>query len=403
MTETNFYWEGANADGNIISGTIAATSFKHCKQQLREHHLFPIKIKRQTRQTPRRFFTKNKISPLQIADFCEQLAVLFNANIPLVTALEIIANDMKVENVRHLILKIKSEVESGHALHTALKKYPQHFNQLFCGLVYAGEQSGTLDIMLHEITNYLQKTSALKQKIIRGLIYPAMVFIATLIVSTILLVFVVPQFQSMFKSFNATLPFYTRCIIHVASLLKKYLWEGCIGFSALVFYVNFKLRRSRKFKLQYEALLLKLPLIGSILTKISIYRFAKTLAITYKAGLPLLTALALTGNILTIEKFSIGISLAQKHIADGKALHAALSSLHFFPAKVIKLIAVGEESGSLDLMLEKISDYYETELNHISANLSSLLEPLIMVILGVFVGGIIIGMYLPIFQLGKII
>ena len=326
-----------------------------------------------------------------------------SAGIPMVQAFEIIGNGHEKPSMQRLVLDIKSNIEGGSTLHESLAKHPLYFDDLFVNLVEAGEQAGALETLLDKIATYKEKTEALKKKIKKALFYPAAVLIVAVVVSVILLIFVIPQFESLFKGFGADLPAFTQMVVNLSRFVQHQGWWMLI-LTGGVFYAFFYFKkRSRKMQLALDRIMLKFPIIGPILQKSAIARFARTLSTMFAAGVPLVEAMGsvagATGNIVYEE----AVMRMKDEVATGQRLQRAMDNVGLFPNMVVQMIAVGEESGSLDTMSGKVAEFYEAEVDNAVDSMSSLLEPMIMAILGVLVGGMVIAMYLPIFKLGMVV
>ena len=395
-----YTWSGINQHGKKISGVEQATNHVQLKIKLAKQNIFPLKI------TPSFKFTAwsyQKIKTKHITNFIEQLTVLINANTPIIKALTIISQDEQNPKIKNLVINCKNSISEGKSFHQTLQQYPQYFTELICSLINVGEQSGTLDIMLQELTNHLKKTEFQKRKIIKALIYPTSILCTTFIVTIILLIFVIPQFETMFNNFGAKLPSYTQLIINLSGFLQA-TWKIFLAtIISIIICIKTIHHHSIKFRQFLDKLILNIPFVKTILTYAIISRLTKTLSLTLKSGVPLLTAINISGATISNWQYKFAIQNTIKLIANGKTLNSALHEQNLFPNKVIQLIALGEETGILDSMLEKISTNYNEELNSLTDNLNNLLEPVIMLILGVLVVGLVIGMYLPIFRLGTII
>ena len=395
-----FKWEGVNRKGTRVKGESQATNEILLKAELRRQGINPLKVKKK----PKALFGKGKaIKPKDIAVFARQLATMMTAGVPLVQAFEIIGRGHENPNMQELILSVKGDVESGTGLADSLAKHPKYFDELFTNLVNAGEQSGALESLLDKIATYKEKTEELKGKIKKALFYPTAVIIVGFVVSAILLLFVVPQFQELFQDFGADLPAFTQMVIGLSEMMQKWWWVVLLGLGVAIFvFVNAK-RKSPKMRRTLDVIALKIPIIGMILEKSAIARFSRTLSTMFAAGVPLVEAMdsvaGATGNALYQEA-----TLRMKdEVATGTQLQQSMRSTNLFPNMVVQMVAIGEESGSLDEMLGKVADFYEQEVDNLVDGLSSLLEPLIMAILGVMVGGLVIAMYLPIFKLGQVV
>ena len=397
--DTPYSWEGKDRKGNKLRGRILAVSENEVRADLRRQNIVPTKIRKQRSL----FSSGGKISPMDIAVFSRQLATMLAAGIPLVQAFEIVGVGHEKPSMQKLILDIKMNIEGGSSLHESLKKHPLYFDDLYVNLVEAGEQAGALESLLDKVATYKEKTEALKKKIKKALFYPAAVLAVAVVVTLILLLFVIPQFEALFKGFGADLPAFTRMVIDLSKFVQEQgWWMGLMFAGAVVAFIHFK-KRSRALRQLLDRLSLKIPIIGAILTKAAIARYARTLATMFSAGVPLVEAMesvaGATGNIVYEE----AVLRMRDEVATGQRLQRAMENTGLFPNMVVQMIAVGEESGSLDAMAAKVADFYELEVDSAVDGLSSLLEPLIMAILGVLVGSLVIAMYLPIFKLGAVI
>ncbi len=395
-----FIWEGTDRKGKKIKGRSTAASEAAVRADLRRQGVVPTRIRKQRKSI---FSGAGKITTGDIALFSRQLATMLKAGIPLVQSFEIVGSGHENAAMQRLIMAVKTDVEGGSALADALSKHPLYFDDLFVNLVDAGEQAGALESLLEKIATYKEKTEAIKKKIKKALTYPAAVLIVALVVTTILLIFVIPAFEDLFKGFGADLPTFTRKVIDLSLFVrtKGFYLAALIGGSIATF-IYFK-KRSRPMRQFLDRMTLKSPIIGPIIQKASIARYARTLSTMFAAGVPLVEALesvaGATGNIV----YENGVLAMRDEVATGQRLQHAMESTGLFPNMVIQMIAVGEESGSLDDMSAKVADFYEEDVDNAVDNLSSLLEPMIMSILGVLVGGLVVAMYLPIFKMGAVI
>ena len=397
--ETQFLWEGKDKRGNKVRGKSLAANEASLRADLRRQGVAPTRVKTQSAA----FRSGGKVSNEDIAVFARQLATMMAAGIPMVQAFEIIGNGHEKPAMQKLVLDIKANIEGGSTLHESLAKFPLYFDDLFVNLVEAGEQAGALESLLDKIATYKEKTEALKKKIKKALFYPTAVLAVAVVVSIILLIFVIPQFEELFKGFGADLPAFTQMVVNLSRFVQSQgWWMGLIiggGFYAF-FYV---MKRSRPMQLARDRIMLKFPIIGPILIKAAIARFARTLSTMFAAGVPLVEAMqsvaGATGNIVYTE----AVLRMKDEVATGQRLQRAMENTGLFPNMVVQMIAVGEESGSLDTMSAKVAEFYEAEVDNAVDSMSSLLEPLIMAILGVLVGGMVIAMYLPIFKLGQVV
>ena len=394
-----FFWEGKDKKGNRITGKSLATSEQALRADLRRQGVAPTRIKKQSSA----FRSGAKPSPEDIAIFFRQLATMLTAGIPLVQAFEIVGTGHEKPSMQKLLLDIKSQIEGGSTLHEALAKHPLYFDDLAVNLVEAGEQAGALETLLEKIATSKEKTEAIKKKIKKALFYPAAVLAVAVIVTIILLIFVIPQFESLFKGFGADLPAFTMMVIGMSKFVQAQGWLLAIVFGGAGYAFFYFKKRSRKMREYIDRMMLKAPVVGPILRKAAIARYARTLATTFAAGVPLVEALTsvagATGNIV----YQDAVLRMKDEVATGQRLQRAMENTGLFPNMVTQMIAVGEESGSLDQMASKVADFYELEVDSAVDSMSSLLEPLIMAILGVLVGGLVIAMYLPIFKLGSVV
>ena len=395
-----FNWEGIDRNGKKVKGKSMAADEAAVRADLRRQGVVPSRVKKQSHGL---FAGGGKVTSADIAIFSRQLATMLAAGIPLVQAFEIVGNGHDNAAMQKLIMSIKADVEGGSALAEALGKHPLYFDDLFTNLVEAGEQAGALETLLDKIATYKEKTEAIKKKIKKALTYPAAVLVVALVVTTILLIFVIPAFEDLFQGFGADLPTFTRMVIDLSLFVRTQGWylAAMIG-AAIGAFIYFK-KRSRAMRHFLDRMTLKTPVIGPILQKASIARYARTLSTMFAAGVPLVEALesvaGATGNIV----YEQAVMEMRDEVATGQRLQQAMENTDLFPNMVNQMIAVGEESGSLDEMSAKVADFYEEDVDNAVDNLSSLLEPMIMAILGVLVGGLVVAMYLPIFKLGAVV
>ena len=397
--EFPWVWEGTDRKGNRLKGRSLAVNENEVRAELRRQGVIPLKIRKERKLLS----GGKKITPLDIAIFSRQLATMLTAGIPLVQAFEIVGVGHDKPAMQKLILAIKVDIESGTALHEALKRQPLYFDDLYVNLVEAGEQAGALESLLDKVATYKEKTEALKKKIKKALFYPAAVLAVAVIVTVILLLFVIPQFESLFKGFGADLPAFTRFVISLSRFLQDNgAYMGAVIAGVVIAFGYFH-KRSRAMRHFIDRAMLKLPILGPILVKAAIARYARTLATMFSAGVPLVEAMesvaGATGNIV----YEQAVMRMRDEVATGMRLQRAMENSGLFPNMVVQMIAVGEESGSLDEMASKVADFYELEVDTAVDSMASLLEPLIMVILGGLVGSLVVAMYLPIFKLGAVI
>ena len=393
-----FAWEGRDKRGARIKGRSLAPDEAALRAELRRQGIAPSRIRKQ-----RQSLRGGRVDAGDIAVFSRQLATMLAAGIPLVQAFEIVGNGHEKSSMQKLILDIKADVEGGTSLHEALGKHPLYFDDLYVNLVEAGEQAGALESLLDKVATYKEKTEALKKKIKKAMFYPAAVLAVAFIVTTVLLIFVIPQFESLYKGFGADLPAFTQMVINLSRFVQHDGLYIAMVAGALAYAFFYFKKRSRAMRELLDRLILRIPVVGPILNKAAIARYARTLSTMFAAGVPLVEALdsvaGATGNIV----YENAVLKMRDEVATGQRLQRAMESTGLFPNMVNQMIAVGEESGSLDEMSGKVATFYEAEVDNAVDAMSSLLEPLIMVILGVLVGGLVIAMYLPIFKLGSVV
>jgi type IV pilus assembly protein PilC len=396
--DTAFSWEGRDKRGARVTGKSLAPDEQTLRAELRRQGVAPGRIRKQRQVT-----SGGKVNAGDIAVFARQLATMLAAGIPMVQAFEIVGSGSDKPSLRKLILDIKSDVEGGTSLHESLAKHPLYFDDLFVKLVEAGEQAGALETLLDKVATYKEKTEALKKKVKKALFYPAAVMAVAVIVTTVLLIFVIPQFQALYKGFGADLPAFTLFVIGISNFVKAKGVYLLVGVGAGVYAFSYFKKRSRKMREFLDRAILRFPVIGPILRKAAIARYARTLSTMFSAGVPLVEALdsvaGATGNIV----YETAVYKIRDEVATGQRLQRAMENTSLFPNMVNQMIAVGEESGSLDAMSGKVASFYEAEVDNAVDAMSSLLEPLIMVVLGVLVGGLVIAMYLPIFKLASVV
>jgi type IV pilus assembly protein PilC len=399
LRQVPFLWEGTDRAGKKVKGKTVAASEGAVRTELRRQGVVPTRVRKQSML----FRKQGKVTPADIAIFARQMATMMTAGIPLVQSFDIIGAGHENPAMQKLILAIKSDIEGGTTLADALGKHPLHFDDLFVSLVAAGEQAGALETLLDKIATYKEKTEAIKKKIKKALFYPAAVVVVAIVVTVILLIYVIPEFESLFQGFGADLPAFTRFVIDISKFLQETGWLLLLGtVGGVLAFLHFK-KRSRAVQHFVDRAMLKIPVIGPILNKSAIARYARTLSTTFAAGVPLVEALTsvagATGNIV----YETAVLKMRDEVATGQRLQRAMENTDLFPNMVNQMVAVGEESGSLDAMSAKVADFYEEEVDNAVDSMSSLLEPLIMAILGVLVGGLVIAMYLPIFQMGQVV
>lgn len=395
---STYVWRGKDKNGRKAKGEMQSFSSDQVKLELRKQG---IMVTRVTKKNFSLDMIGGKITPLDIALFTRQMATMMKSGVPLLQAFDITADGLEKKAMRDLVDKIKNEVASGSTFADALGKQPEYFDDLYCNLVASGEQSGALDTLLDRIATYKEKTEVLKAKIKKALNYPIAVVCIAVIVTVILLVKVVPQFEEVFQGFGAELPAFTQLVINISELVQSY-WYLVVGaMVAIGIFIKRTLKSSKKARNGLDRMMLKLPIIGDILNKSAVARFGRTLATTFSAGVPLVEALDSVAGAAGNVVYEDAARQIKEDVSAGQQLQFAMKSTGVFPNMAIQMVAIGEESGTLDEMLEKVATFYEDEVDNMVDGLTSLMEPIIMSVLGVLVGGLIIAMYLPIFQLGS--
>jgi type IV pilus assembly protein PilC len=401
VKEYTFVWEGTDRKGQRVKGQSVGPSESMIKTQLRKQGVNPLKVRKQSG-----LFAgsrKKAIKTADIAIFSRQMATMMTAGVPLVQSLEIVGRGHDNRAMSEMIMSVKASIEGGSSFAESLGKFPLYFDDLFVNLVDAGEKSGALETLLAKVATYKEKTEAIKKKVKKALTYPAAVIVVAVIVTSILLIFVVPQFEDLFRGFGADLPAFTMMVVNLSKWMKSYWWlvAGIVG-GAGFFLINLH-KRSANFRRLTDRVLLRIPVIGDILYKSAVARFARTLSTMFAAGVPLVEAMdsvaKAAGNIV----FTEAIMAMKDQVATGQQLQLTMQQTGLFPNMAVQMVAIGEESGSLDQMCAKVADFYEEEVDNLVDSLSSLMEPLIMSVLGVLVGGLVIAMYLPIFKLGQVV
>lgn len=402
IKQNSFSWEGIDKRGQIVKGEISGPSIAMAKAMLRRQGVNPTRVRKKAKPL---FFGggKTKIKPKDIAVFSRQLSTMMNSGVPLVQAFDIIGRGHANKGMQSLMTSIRTDIESGTNLSDALRKHPFQFDDLFCNLVSAGEHAGILDNILDKIATYKEKTEAIKGKIKKAMFYPAAVIVVAIIITIILMVAVIPQFAQMFSGFGAELPALTRLVINMSNFMQQW-WIVIVLSSIAGVYGLVKLKkRSKPFNHFLDRTILKLPIFGQIFRKAAIARYARTLSTMFAAGVPLVEAMQSVSGAVGNVIYGDAVLRMRDEVATGTQLNVAMRQTALFPNMVTQMTAIGEEAGSVDTMLAKVADFYEEEVDNAVDGLSSLLEPIIMVILGGLIGGLVIAMYLPIFQMGKIV
>jgi len=399
---STFSWVGVSARGKRLEGELTGSSTSLVKAQLRKQGITPSKVKRKAKPLFG-IASKQKITPKDIALVTRQIATMLMAGVPLIQSIEMIGSGSPNKSVSKLMETIADEVKAGQPLSQALRRHPRYFDDLYCDLVASGEQSGALDKIFDRVAIYKEKSEALKSKIKKAMFYPIAVLVIALIVTSILLIFVVPQFQDIFAGFGAELPAFTLFVIDISNFMQAYWWIILIIMFAFGWAFKEAHLKSLKLRDATDRAILKLPVIGMILNKAAVARYARTLSTTFAAGVPLVDALDSAAGASGNAVYRYAILDIKAEVSSGNQMNWAMRNSKIFPDMVIQMVAIGEESGSLDSMLGKVATIYEQEVDDAVDGLSSLLEPMIMAVLGVLVGGLIVAMYLPIFQLGSVI
>ncbi|MEQ9544741.1 MAG: type II secretion system F family protein [Marinobacter sp.] len=395
-----FVWEGKDRKGNKTKGEVSGTNLALVKAQLRKQGINPDKVKKKPKPL---FGGSKKITPFDIAMFTRQMATMMKAGVPLVQSFDIVTDGLENQGLKELVAAIRNDVASGTSFAGALRRHPRHFDDLYCNLVDSGEKAGALEQMLDRIATYLEKTETLKKKVKKAMTYPIAVVVVAIVVTAILLVKVVPQFESLFQGFGADLPVFTQFIIGISEWMQQWWFIVLLGIVGFIFLFKEAKRRSQKFSDLVDKYLLKLPIVGEILDKSAVAKFGRVLSTTFAAGVPLVDALESVSGATGNAVYRDAVSRIKDEVSSGTQLQASMRQTGVFPVMAVQLTAIGEESGNLDEMLEKVADHYEGVVDDMVDNLTALMEPMIMAVLGVLVGGLIIGMYLPIFQMGQVV
>lgn len=395
-----FVWEGKDKKGQKVKGESPGASISLVKANLRRQGISPLKVRKKPKPL---FGGKKKVTAKDISIMSRQLSTMMSAGVPLVQSFEIIGRGHENKGMQDLMLNVKTDIEGGSNLSDALARHPLQFDELFCNLVAAGEHAGILDNILDKIATYKEKTEAIKGKIKKALFYPTAVMVVAFLITAILLIFVIPQFESLFAGFGADLPALTLFVVKLSEFFQAWWWAifGAIG--AGIYGLIQAKKRSKAFNHFLDRLLLKVPIIGPILHKAAIARYARTLATMFAAGVPLVEAMESVAGAVGNVVYGAAVLRIRDEVSTGTQLNASMRQAKLFPNMVVQMTAIGEEAGSLDTMLDKVADFYEEEVDNAVDSMSSLLEPLIMSILGVLIGGLVIAMYLPIFQMGKVV
>ncbi|MBL1272323.1 MAG: type II secretion system F family protein [Oceanospirillales bacterium] len=396
----SYIWEGKDRKGNKSKGELTGSNLALVKAQLRKQGIIPDKVKKKPKPL---FGGSKKITPFDIAMLTRQLATMMKAGVPLVQSFDIVADGLENKGLQDLVMAVRNDISSGTSFAGALRKHPRHFDDLYCNLVDSGEKAGALEKMLDRIATYLEKTELLKKKVKKAMTYPIAIVIVAIIVTAILLVKVVPQFESLFQGFGAELPVFTQMVVRLSDWLQTWWFVVLLAIVGTVFLFKEAIRRSQKFSDFVDRYVLKLPVIGEILDKSAVAKFGRVLSTTFAAGVPLVDALDSVAGATGNAVYRDAIQRIKNDVSSGTQLQASMRQQDIFPVMAVQLTAIGEESGNLDEMLEKVAEHYEGVVDDMVDNLTALMEPMIMAVLGVLVGGLIIAMYLPIFQMGAVV
>ena len=395
-----YVYKGVNRKGSKVDGEIKGTSIAEVKALLRQQGITPSGVKRKPKSL---FGGEKSISALDIAIVTRQIATMLGAGVPLVQSIDLIANGSENKSLRTLMQKISVKIQAGLPLSETLREHPKYFDELYCDLVKSGEASGSLDAIFDRLAIYKEKAEALKSKIKKAMFYPVAVLVVAAIVTSILLIFVVPQFAEIFAGFGAELPAFTLFVLGISELMQQYWWVVLAALVALFYAVKKTYANNLTFRTWADGRIIRLPVIGSILNKAAVARYARTLSTTFAAGVPLIEALESAAGAAGNEVYKNAILFIREEVSSGNQMYLAMKQTDQFPEMVVQMVSIGEESGALDSMLSKVANIYEQEVDDAVDGLTALLEPMIMAVLGVVVGGLIIAMYLPIFQMGQVV
>jgi len=396
----SYVWEGKDRKGNKAKGELTGSNLALVKAQLRKQGIIPDKVKKKPKPL---FGGKKKITPFDIAMLTRQLATMMKAGVPLVQSFDIVADGLENKGLQELVMSIRNDISSGTGFASALRKHPRHFDDLYCNLVESGEKAGALEQMLDRIATYLEKTELLKKKVKKAMTYPIAVIVVAIVVTAILLVKVVPQFESLFQGFGAELPVFTQMVVRLSEWMQSWWFVVLLGIVGVIFTFKEAKRRSPKFSDFVDKYTLKLPVVGEILDKSAVAKFGRVLSTTFAAGVPLVDALDSVAGATGNAVYRDAVMRIKNDVSSGTQLQASMRQQDVFPVMAVQLTAIGEESGNLDEMLGKVAEHYEAVVDDMVDNLTALMEPMIMSVLGVLVGGLIIAMYLPIFQMGQVV
>ena len=397
VKEVAFLWEGKNRDGKLVRGEMRAASESVVQAKIRRQGITNTKVKKV------RFKSGSKITEKDIALFTRQLATMMKSGVPLLQAFDIVGRGHSNPTVGKLLLDIKADVETGSSLSQAFRKFPLQFDALYCNLVSAGEQAGILDTLLDRLATYKEKIIAIKSKIKSAMFYPIAILVVAFVITAVIMIFVIPAFKEVFKSFGADLPAPTLVVMAISDFFVSYWWAifGIIGGGFYAFFESWK--RSEKLQIVMDRLLLRTPVFGDIIRKSVIARWTRTLSTMFAAGVPLVESLDSVGGAAGNHVYKLATKQIQSEVSTGTSLTVSMQNVNLFPNMVTQMVAIGEESGALDSMLSKVADFFEAEVDDAVDAMSSLMEPIIMVVLGTLIGGMVVAMYLPIFKLGAVV
>jgi type IV pilus assembly protein PilC len=397
VKEVAFLWEGKNRDGKLVRGEMRAASESVVQAKIRRQGITNTKVKKV------RFKSGSKITEKDIALFTRQLATMMKSGVPLLQAFDIVGRGHSNPTVGKLLLDIKADVETGSSLSQAFRKFPLQFDALYCNLVSAGEQAGILDTLLDRLATYKEKIIAIKSKIKSAMFYPISILVVAFVITAVIMIFVIPAFKEVFKSFGADLPAPTLVVMAISDFFVTYWWAifGIIGGGFYAFFESWK--RSEKVQIAMDRTLLRLPVFGDIIRKSVIARWTRTLSTMFAAGVPLVESLDSVGGAAGNHVYKLATKQIQSEVSTGTSLTVSMQNVNLFPNMVTQMVAIGEESGALDSMLSKVADFFEAEVDDAVDAMSSLMEPIIMVVLGTLIGGMVVAMYLPIFKLGAVV
>ena len=400
LKQNTFSWEGKDSKGQKVKGESTGANIALVKASLRRQGIIPNKVRKKSKPL---FAAGKSIKAGDIAIFSRQLATMMASGVPLVQGFEIIGRGHDNPRMQDLLITVKNDIEGGSNLSDSLAKHPYYFDDLFCNLVRAGEHAGILDSILDKVATYKEKTEAIKGKIKKALFYPTAVVVVAFLITAILMIFVIPQFEELFAGFGADLPAVTKFVIKLSKVFQEWWWAifGTIGLA--IYGLMQAKKRSKAFQAFLDKVMLKAPIIGPILNKAAIARYARTMATMFAAGVPLVEAMESVAGAVGNVVYGAAVLRMRDEVATGTQLNVAMKSSGMFPNMVVQMTAIGEEAGSMDTMLSKVADFYEEEVDNAVDGLSSLLEPIIMAILGVLIGGLVVAMYMPIFQMGKVV